>query len=220
MDSVILASLIAAAATVVASLFTFYATRRSLTRHFSSDPNQTTCQFVLLAGRAAVFTKASSLISGAKRSVIDTTWGNSEENYSKVEREALEGYLVAKERAVIDGKYSYKEIYTAVNDDPHRKGRIESERNRGEPAKTYSAKLLYGIEPTFPMIDFLVVDGEKIILSCLSKDTAKPDHHYLYAESCHLAGFLTQYFDICWDRSDTLTGQYSSRPVTDTESQA
>ena len=220
MDSTIQASLIGAAATIAASVITFYATRRSLTRHFPGEPHSTACQFVLLADRAAVFAKASALISGAEHGVIDTTWGNSEENYSKVEHEALDGYLVAKERAISDGKYPYKEIYTAVDDDAHRTGRIWSERKRGEPAKTYSAKLLEGIDPAFPMIDFLVVDSQKIILSCLSKDTAKPEHHYLYVESRDLAGFLTQYFQVCWESAIPLAGQESSWPVAGAKSAA
>lgn len=38
-------------------------------------------------------TKARVLISGAERNVIDTTWGNSEEQYSSVEKEALASFL-------------------------------------------------------------------------------------------------------------------------------
>lgn len=218
MDPTIQVSLIGAAATIAASIITFYATRRSPKRHFPGEPNSTACQFVLLTDRAAVFAKASSLISGAKHSVIDTTWGNSEENYSKVEHDALNGYLRAKKRAISNGKYPYKEIYTAVNDDPHRTSRIGTERKRVEPAKSYSAKLLEGIDPLFPMIDFLVVDSQKIILSCLSKDTAKPEHYYLYVESCDLAGFLTQYFQVCWERAIPLAIQESNRPVARAES--
>ncbi len=54
------------------------------------------------------------------------------------------------------------------------------------------------------MIDFLIVDGSKLILSCLSKDVARPDHYHLYVESAELSSFLTQYFQICWDKAAPL----------------
>ena len=159
----------------------------------------TACNFERLPDRTAVFVKATGLLLGAKKIVLDTTWGNSEINLTESEINSRQRYEHEKQRAISDGKFSYREIYTDSPADPHRVTRIESERNRTGPAKTYSAKLLGGIDPTFPMIDFLVVDGAKVILSCLSKDTAQPGHHYLYADSTDLAKFLTVYFQICWD---------------------
>jgi hypothetical protein len=210
MDSTILASLIGAAATIAAASITFYATRMSMRRNILSNSTPTVCQFLVLSSRIEVFNRARALISGAKHSVVDTTWGTSEENYTKAEHEALDLYLKAKNRAITDGEVSYREIYSAVSGDQHREWRIEDERVRKQAAKAYSAKLLKGIDSTLTMIDFLVVDGEEVILACLSKDTAKPEHHYLYVKSFELAGFLLQYFQICWEQATLLTVQPSS----------
>ena len=204
MDSTIFASLIGAAATVSAALITFYATRKSLARQVLAEGTADACRIEPLANREAVFLKAARLIAGAELCVIDTTWGNSEENYTKLELKALGDYLAAKKSVVSAGKVSYKELYTSVSNDLHRTDRIQSERARSEPANNYSAKLLEGIAADFPMIDFLVVDRRKVILSCLSKDTAKPEHFYLYAETPNLAEFVTQYFQICWDSATPL----------------
>jgi len=195
MDSTLIGAFIGAAATVVAALIGYFALRK---------PGRAPFVVTVLPDRVAVFRKARELIESAQRTVVDTTWGNSEENFLPTEQEALSDYLSAKKRAVKDPRLDYREIYTEAPDDEHRVKRIEAEKQRSAPLDKYSGKLLSGLSPSFPMIDFLIVDGSKLILSCLSKDVARPDHQHLYVESRELSSFLTQYFQICWENASPL----------------
>lgn len=195
MDSTLQGAFVGAIATVVAALIGYFALRK---------PVRDRVVVTVLPDRVAVFRKARELVESAQRTVVDTTWGNSEENFLPTEQAALADYVSAKDRAVKNPKLDYREIYTEALDDKHRMKRIETEQHRQVPLDKYSAKLLAGLSPSFPMIDFLVVDGSELILSCLSKDVARPDHHHLYVESAELSSFLTQYFQICWDKAVPL----------------
>lgn len=195
MDSTLQGAIIGAVSTLLAAGIGYLGLRKPATP-------QTTV--TVLPDRVAVLNKARDLIESAKRTVIDTTWGDSEENLLPAEQEALDKYLAAKKSAMRNAGIDYREIYTETPDDLHRTERIRAEQSRTERPNKYSAKLLEGITPTFPMVDFLVVDGEKLILSCFSKDVARPDHHHLYIESGEVSSFITQYFQICWDRAHLL----------------
>lgn len=195
MDSTLQGAIIGAAATLGAAGIGYFGLR---------SPSKAQTVITVLPDRVAVFKKARELIDSAERTVIDTTWGNSEENLLPAERAALAEYLSTKESAKKNPKLDYREIYTDAPDDGHRSERIRAEAQRQDHPVKYSAKLLGGLDPTFPMIDFVVVDGRKVILSCLSKDIAKPDHHHLYVDSPELSSFLTQYFQICWERGSLL----------------
>lgn len=201
MDSTLQGAFVGAAATIIAALIGYLSLQKTV---------RNCAAVTVLADRVAVFHKARELIESAQQTVIDTTWGNSEENFLPTEQQALEDYLSSKERAVKNPKLDYREIYTKAPDDKKRMERIEIEQLRQAPLDKYSAKLLTGLTPSFPMIDFLIVDGSKLILSCLSKDVAKPDHHHLYIESRELSSFLAQYFQICWDKAAPLRSSYSS----------
>jgi hypothetical protein len=195
MDSTLQGAFIGAAATICASIIGYRALRK---------PEQGQTVITVLPDRLAVFKEARKLVESAQCTVVDTTWGSSEENFLPAEKVALNEYLSAKDIAVKNPKLDYREIFTEVPDDEHRTKRIEAEQKRQSPLDRYSARLLTGIAPSFPMIDFLIVDGEKMVLSCLSKDGARADHHHLYVESVELSLFLTRYFQICWDKGSPL----------------
>lgn len=200
MDSTLLGAFIGAIATIVAAKIGSRALRK---------PSVAAVVITVLPDRIAVFRKARELVESATESVLDTTWGNSEENFLPAEKAALEVYLNAKKEATKNPKISYREIYTEAPDDDHRRERIDRVRNESTPLDRYSAKLLHGLAPSFPMMDFVVVDGNKLLLTCLSKDISKTDHHHLFIESTQLASFMSQYFQICWDKAELLSAKES-----------
>jgi hypothetical protein len=50
----------------------------------------------------------------------------------------------------------------------------------------------------FPLIDFLVVDGEHVLLSFLSSESIRQGYQYIYVRSTAIAEHYTEYFDECW----------------------
>ena len=131
MDSTLQGAFIGAAATICASIIGYRALRK---------PEQGQTVITVLPDRLAVFKEARKLVESAQCTVVDTTWGSSEENFLPAEKVALNEYLSAKDIAVKNPKLDYREIFTEVPDDEHRTKRIEAEQKRQSPLDRYSAR--------------------------------------------------------------------------------
>lgn len=188
MEAAVIAAMISGSAAVIGPIITYYVTKG---RNASS-------QFIVtkLHSRAEVYEKAAILVKSAQ-SVLDTSWGSDEANLTNLEKEAAEKFLKAKRLAVARDNTSYRELFTLTNND-ERSRRYEMAVKEAKRLPAYLVLLLEGIDPHFPLVDFLIADRQHVILSLLSSGSARTGHRYLYLNSPELAELLTEYFDICW----------------------
>jgi hypothetical protein len=188
MDSTIIAAAIGAVATITAASISYFAgKRKSIGSKLAVEK---------LNNRAAVYERAAQLVKNGKN-ILDTTWGSDALNLTEAESKALKAYLDAKKLAVSRDNTTYREIFTLTKGE-ERQQRFGDSKNALAKESNYKAKLLTGLSNDFPMLDFMVVDGEHTILSFLSSDQARPGHRYLYVNSQDIAEHFTEYFDECW----------------------
>lgn len=188
METAVITAIITSSAAVVGPILTYYATKgRSVT---------STLTVSKLNSRFDVYENASTLIKDGHL-ILDTSWGSDEANLTNIEKQACDQYLKAKRLAIARKSTTYRELFTLTNN-TERSARYENAITAAQRQPGYLAMLLEGINPFFPLIDFLVVDGKHVILSLLSYGTARTGHQYLYMQSPEVAELLTDYFDACW----------------------
>ncbi|MGF6758234.1 TIR domain-containing protein [Paraburkholderia sp. GAS42] len=194
METAVIAATITATAAVIGPIVTYYVTKRT-----PSD----TLTVEVLKGRAGVYEKAASLLRDA-RSVYDTTWGSDSVPTTQTEIEAKNKYLTNMTRAKERDNTTYREVFT-LTDSEDRRQRYERARQEASTCPSCEIRCLAGLDTDFPLIDFLVVDEEHVILSHLSASGAREGYQHIYVKSSAIAKHLIEYFEICW--------QMPSRPL-------
>lgn len=195
MDPAVTAAIITGAAAVIGPIVTYYATKhRGRGAQFTAEA---------LPNREAVYELASKLIRGGRR-ILDTTWGSDCPKLLDAERLAKDRYLEAQRQAISRDNTTYLELFTLTNDERRGK-RFAAAVDAASTHKNYQARLLHGVGPSFPMIDFLVVDDRHIILSFLASHGIRQGHQYIYVRSDLMAKYFTEYFDECWRVGEPVT---------------
>ena len=141
-----------------------------------------------------VYDRASDLILGAHDSIRDTTWGHELEQKSAAEMNSATKYRnLMSEACKRDERLVAREIFGFGSH--RRKGRLvaalEAREKLPERLKDNYLIRLFPVEDAVPLMDFMVVDGEKILFSVDKK-------HYLYVRSRAIGAFLSEYFDATW----------------------
>ena len=148
-----------------------------------------------LSNRQALYDKAALLLRNAREIVIDTTWGCVPREPGNLAKQTFQTYEAAKQ-AAISRNVTYQELFS---EDPNREERVRKALEQSSLNPDYQVKQCEPISPMFPLLDFMVVDNEYIILSNVQVDG--PGQKYLYIKSRLLGDLLMSYFRECWSRS-------------------
>jgi hypothetical protein len=150
----------------------------------------------VLPSRTSVYRRATEMLRRASTQALDTTWGTDTPVLKGAERKAADGYLEAKKMAIARG-VEYKELFTPTDSDRRQKRMAEAKDLHDLP-NNYYAKLIDLSLPDLPLIDFLVVDCEYLLLSFLSEDPTVSGHQYIFLQSKTVATHFAEYFSLCW----------------------
>ena len=188
MDAAVVAALITGLAAVVGPIVTYYVTKAR------DRASQITAE--RLNDRQALYEKAAKLISNGRR-VLDTTWGTDAPELMSEEKHAEGAYLEARAKAIARSNTVYRELFTLTGSEARKKRHDDAKRDR-KVNPNYQVKCLPDDTTLLPLIDFLVVDGEHVLLSFLSSDSVRQGYQYVYVRSTAVAEHYTEYFDECW----------------------
>jgi hypothetical protein len=148
-------------------------------------------QCAVLPDRIALYKKATELIQTGKV-VLDTTWGPDAPEPTKAEREAMSVYLEAR-REFVRRRNQYRELFTITE---QRAERIANSA-REAVGTTYSVRHLEGFPKVKPIVDFMVVDSEHVLLSHVRSDRLA-EYRFVYLRCPQVGQLLTKWFEDCW----------------------
>jgi len=188
MDTGIIAAIITG---VVGPIITYWVTKKIIERRKRPE-SECSCEF--LASREAMYRKAHELIENAKSHVLDTTWGADAPKLTTPESLARDKYIETR-REVVKKGLSYKEIFT---DTQGKKSRLQLSASEAKKDTTYQVRKIPSSAMTKPVIDFMVVDGENVILSHVRSERMQ-DNRFMFVKSKFLAQLFTKWFEDCWD---------------------
>ncbi|WP_262047315.1 toll/interleukin-1 receptor domain-containing protein [Bradyrhizobium sp. Bra78] len=145
--------------------------------------------------RQDVYKACRGLLKSAT-TIRDTTWGKRARLTAKNETAARALYREAIDEFVQEGK-DYREILASgVGREEH----IQEARKKREAHPNYLCRTLSADISTFPMVDIMIADNNRVLFSYPASDN--PRHvQYLYAESELLAALFTQYWSDVWESS-------------------
>ena len=188
MDAPVIAAIITGTLAFVGPIVTYFVTKaRERSGQASAER---------LPDREALYEKAAALIRDGRR-ILDTTWGSDPPELHGREKTAADRYIEAKRGAISSSNTVYREIFTLTNS-TRRQLHYDDSKKDLAAHPNYEARVLTGIAPTFPLIDFLIVNGEHVLLSFLSHDGVRQGYQYVYVRSPAIAEHFTEYFDECW----------------------
>lgn len=190
MEAAVVAAMITGGVAIVGPIITYYATKRYEQR------TDTACE--LLGSRRALYGKASYLVEHARVSIIDTTWGPDAPQLTPDEETARDAYLNARRAAVKKG-VQYRELFS---DGPLKRERMECSAKEAQNTE-YKVRKIAGLPRKKPIIDFMVVDSEHVILSHVRSENSA-QFRFLYTRSQALAQLLTTWFEDCWNESEKV----------------
>lgn len=149
-----------------------------------------------LVSRQESYVYARQIIDGADVFIKDVTWGKiPNEEPTAPTRVSREAYRDATYNAVSRGK-PYQEIYSLH--DPSRITRMKETLQcvRDKKLVDYRIKYVADFTAQIPMIDFIVVDDQHVILHLVADANSEK---YLVGSNQELARFLSTYFNKVWD---------------------
>jgi len=182
--------------TVFGSLFalvliTVYAIERLRNTALAMRPNTLLCRWI--PTRRDLYLECAKLISSCQI-IRDTTWGKTPRNLTKEEAAARKDYRRAVARALNDNK-DYRELFCVADE---RKHLFEESLKLTLEQPNYEVRLLETDLHKITMLDMLIGDNHKLILSHVAGSDALSPSRYLYIESEELASLMLQFFADCW----------------------
>lgn len=134
----------------------------------------------VLPNRGALYDECARLVKEARERIVDTTWGPAPESPEKFEQ-SRRRYLQAVQNCKVD---SYRSLVLPQD------GEVASE--------TQSVRTVRILPKDWPLLDFMVVDGEFV---AFSRAHASSGARYYLVKNKELASVFEEWFEDCWRRS-------------------
>jgi hypothetical protein len=163
-----------------------------------------------LNNREAYYHKLRELIHDARR-VLDTTWGPDPVEPISVEADARQAYIKARTQAVEKGT-EYKELFSLTD---RRRERARESVDLSQSHPNYQIRIPKGLSRVVSMLDFMVVDSDKVILAHVDSAGAKPEFRYLFIQCKQIAQLFAEFFDDYWRTAKKMTLATVGEPALD-----
>ncbi|MBI3579878.1 MAG: hypothetical protein HY089_10770 [Ignavibacteriales bacterium] len=152
-----------------------------------------------LKNRQVLYEHAAQILQKATH-VLDTTWGRDPQELTPAEKTAREQYLLNQKEAIQKGA-QYWDLYSTTRT---QKEQIAKAVGDYVDYPNYQARLLTGISHSISMLDFLIADGEHILLSHVDASGVIDLNRFAYIRSKQLAQVLASVFHECWDEAESV----------------
>jgi hypothetical protein len=149
-----------------------------------------------LTSLSELYREASERITRARRSIVDTTWGSDIPAHLQGPDcdDARGDYRKALEEAA--ARLSCHEIYTVTSAEARES---LASRLRQAVGRERTFRLLRGISAEWPLLDFLVIDGEWVLLARSHAHQQGPQEAVFYViRDRALGSLLADWFWDCW----------------------
>jgi hypothetical protein len=149
-----------------------------------------------LKGREEFYDQCTKLIEQSKEIVLDTTWGADPTPPTFRETRARTKYRQARKDAVERG-IQYLEIYTVPSAE-----RLKYLKAALKEVEEPRIRVLRGLQPNVPLIDFVVIDSHIVLFSRPDVDVIGGDTTvFARVKNTTLGSMFGQFFDECWNLS-------------------
>jgi hypothetical protein len=157
-----------------------------------------------LKGREELYDRCAELIRNSRESVVDTTGGADPTPPTQREARARDKYRQACKEAVERGT-RYREIFTVPSAErlEHLKAALKEKAALQEAPRI---RVLRGLQPHVPLLDFVVIDSEAVLFSRPDVDVAgRGSTLFALVRDPTIGNMFGQFFQECWNSARAVT---------------